>query len=55
MVRETELLPRDLIWPLFVIEGHNEKTQIKTMPGVERLSIDLIVEAASAAPTMARK
>jgi porphobilinogen synthase len=49
MVRETELLPRDLIWPLFVIEGQNEKTQIKTMPGVERLSIDLMVEAAKAA------
>ena len=49
MVRETELLPRDLIWPLFVIEGQNERTQIKTMPGVERLSIDLMVEAAKAA------
>lgn len=49
MVRETELLPRDLIWPLFVIEGQNEKTAIRTMPGVERLSIDLMVEAARAA------
>lgn len=49
MVRETELLPRDLIWPLFVIEGQNEKTAIKTMPGVERLSVDLMVEAAKAA------
>ncbi|WP_230989684.1 porphobilinogen synthase [Devosia faecipullorum] len=46
MVRETALLPRDLIWPLFVIEGQNEKTAIKTMPGVERLSIDLLVAAA---------
>lgn len=46
MVRETELLPRDLIWPLFVIEGQNERTAIKTMPGVERLSIDLMVQAA---------
>ncbi len=46
MVRETQLLPRDLIWPLFVIEGQNEKTPIKTMPGVERLSIDLMVAAA---------
>ena len=46
MVRETQLLPRDLIWPLFVIEGQNEKTAIKTMPGVERLSIDLMVQAA---------
>ncbi|WP_156352168.1 porphobilinogen synthase [Devosia sp. Leaf64] len=49
MMRETELLPRDLIWPLFAIEGQNERTQIKTMPGVERLSIDLLVEAAKAA------
>ncbi len=49
MVRETELLPRDLIWPLFVIEGQNEKTAIKTMPGVERLSIDLMVCAAKQA------
>lgn len=49
MVRETELLPRDLIWPVFVIEGQNERTQIKTMPGVERLSVDLLVEAAKAA------
>src|SRR5690606_15788358 len=46
MVRETQLLPRDLIWPLFVIEGQNEKTAIRTMPGVERLSIDLMVAAA---------
>jgi porphobilinogen synthase len=49
MVRESELLSRDLIWPLFVIEGHNEKTQIRTMPGVQRLSIDLMVDAARAA------
>jgi len=49
MVRETELLPRDLIWPLFVIEGQNEKTPIKTMPGVDRLSIDLMITAAKQA------
>lgn len=49
MMRETELLPRDLIWPLFVIEGQNERTAIRTMPGVERLSVDLMVEAAEAA------
>ncbi len=46
MVRETVLTPADLIWPLFVIEGQNERTAIRTMPGVERLSIDLLVEAA---------
>ena len=49
MVRESVLRPSDLIWPLFVIEGHNEKTRIRTMPGVERLSIDLMVDAARAA------
>ena len=49
MVRETVLTPHDFIWPLFIIEGQNEKTQIKTMPGVERLSVNLAVEAARAA------
>ena len=46
LVRENVLTPADLIWPLFVIEGQNERTGIKTMPGVERLSVDLCVEAA---------
>ena len=46
MVRETALAPSQLIWPLFIIEGHNERTPIKTMPGVERLSVDLAVAAA---------
>lgn len=46
LVRETSLLPSDLIWPLFIIEGQNERVPVKTMPGVDRLSIDLAVEAA---------
>jgi len=46
LVREAVLTPADLIWPLFIIDGQNERTQIKTMPGVERLSVDLAVEAA---------
>ncbi len=46
LVRETVLTPTDLIWPLFVIEGQNERTPIRTMPGVDRLSIDLLVKAA---------
>ncbi|WP_206524700.1 porphobilinogen synthase [Devosia sp. 1566] len=46
MVRETMLTPADLIWPLFVIEGSNERSSIETMPGVERLSVDLCVAAA---------
>ncbi len=49
LVAETVLTPADLIWPMFVIEGRNEKTSIATMPGVDRLSIDLAVEAAKQA------
>ncbi len=49
MLRETRLSPHDFIWPLFIIEGQNERTTIRTMPGVERLSIDLAVAAAKAA------
>src|SRR5690242_17192720 len=46
LVRETVLTPADLILPIFVIEGTNEKTAIATMPGVERLSVDLAVAKA---------
>ncbi len=49
MLRETVLTPHDFIWPLFIIEGDNERTGIRSMPGVERLSVDLAVEAAEAA------
>ena len=46
LVRETTLTVSDLIWPLFVIEGSNTRTPVKTMPGVDRLTIDLAVQAA---------
>jgi porphobilinogen synthase len=49
MVAETVLTPADLILPMFIIDGQNERTSIRTMPGVERLSVDLAVEAARAA------
>lgn len=49
LVRENSLAPSDFIWPLFVVEGHNERQPVKTMPGVDRLSIDLAVEAAKQA------
>ena len=49
LVRETTLAPADLIWPLFVIEGSNQRAPVRTMPGVERLSVDLLVEAARSA------
>jgi len=46
LVAEHVLSPADLIWPLFVIEGTAGRQPVATMPGVERLTVDLIVEAA---------
>ena len=44
LMRESTLSPNDLIYPLFVIEGKGESEQISSMPGVRRLSIDLLVK-----------
>ena len=49
MVRETTLTPADFILPMVIIEGQNERTAIRSMPGVERLSVDLAVAAAKEA------
>ncbi len=46
LIRETQLNPADLILPMFIIEGRNERTTISTMPGVQRLSVDLAVQMA---------
>ena len=45
LVRETQLSPADLIWPIFVQNGDNQREPVPSMPGVERLTIDLAVEA----------
>ncbi|MFO7447188.1 MAG: porphobilinogen synthase, partial [Ignavibacteriaceae bacterium] len=44
MVRETELSKNDLIYPLFVVPGNKIKKEIKSMPGVYQMSVDVIVE-----------
>lgn len=49
MVRETSLSPADFIWPLFIVAGSATRQPVPSMPGVDRLSIDLAVEAARAA------
>jgi len=49
LVAETSLSPADFIWPVFVIEGHNKREAVTSMPGVERLSVDLVVKAAKEA------
>ena len=42
LMRETRLLPDDLIMVAFVCEGENTRQDVPSMPGVERLSIDLL-------------
>jgi porphobilinogen synthase len=46
LVRETTLTPGHLIWPLFVCEGRRRREPIASMPGVARLSRDLLVKEA---------
>ena len=46
MMRENLLTPADLIYPVFIIEGENQRAPVPAMPGVERLSIDLLIEEA---------
>jgi porphobilinogen synthase len=46
MVREHALTPADFIYPVFVLEGNGQREAVPSMPGVERLSIDLLVDLA---------
>jgi len=46
LMRETTLTPDDLIYPVFVLEGSGQREPVASMPGIERLSIDLLVEEA---------
>jgi len=43
LMRESRLSTDDLIYPVFVLEGDNRSEAVASMPGVERLSIDLLV------------
>ena len=49
LVRETVLRPSDFIWPVFVVEGEDQRQPIESMPGCFRYSIDVLVEEARAA------
>ncbi|MDX9925153.1 MAG: porphobilinogen synthase [Ignavibacteriaceae bacterium] len=44
LVRETELSKNDFIYPLFAVPGENVKKEIRSMPGVFQMSIDILVE-----------
>jgi porphobilinogen synthase len=46
LVRENTLSVQDLIWPMFVVKGHDHEEPISSMPGVSRKSIDRLVQSA---------
>ncbi len=48
LMRENRLTVDDLIYPLFVLDGQNRREAIASMPGVERISIDLLLKEAEA-------
>jgi porphobilinogen synthase len=52
LVRENTLTPDDLIYPMFVIEGTHARVPVVSMPGIERLSIDQLVEDAARAAAL---
>ncbi len=52
LVQEHTLTTNDLIWPVFVKEGQGERESIPSMPGVERLSIDQLVDAVGEAAAL---
>ena len=45
LVSENVLSANDLIWPIFVLDGDNRRAAVSSMPGVDRLSIDLMIDA----------
>ena len=46
LMRENTLTAADLIYPVFIVEGENQRQQVASMPGVERLSVDLLLGVA---------
>ena len=52
LVRETRLGVDDLIYPMFVVEGRALRQAVPSMPGIERLSVDLMVAEAEAAAAL---
>jgi porphobilinogen synthase len=49
LVAENVLTSADLIWPMFVVEGNGVRAPVDSMPGVDRISVDLVVAAAEEA------
>jgi porphobilinogen synthase len=49
LVAESVLTPADLIWPIFLIDGAGRREPVAAMPGVERMTVDLVPTAAEEA------
>ncbi len=49
LVAESALTPADLIWPIFLIDGAGRREPVAAMPGVERMTVDLVPSAAEEA------
>ncbi len=47
LMRENRLSADDFIYPMFVLEGQNQREAVSSMPGIDRLSVDLLVEEAA--------
>ncbi len=52
LVQENQLNAKDLIWPIFIIDGQSQREEISAMPGVGRFSADLAVLEAKRAMTL---
>lgn len=46
LMRENTVTASDLIYPVFILDGENQRQQVASMPGVERVSIDLLLKVA---------
>ncbi|STQ78272.1 Delta-aminolevulinic acid dehydratase [Hafnia alvei] len=54
LVAENVLTVDDLIYPVFVMEGKNHQEEVSSMPGVHRMTIDLLVKEAEAIAKLGR-
>ena len=46
LMRENTITASDLIYPVFILDGVGQRQQVASMPGVERVSVDLLMEVA---------
>jgi len=52
LMRENTVTAADLIYPVFVLDGENQRQQVASMPGVERVSVDLLLKVAEEAVSL---